>query len=283
MKITKRILAALLAMITVVLCFSGCSKSESADEITAETMLIAYTEEKAPFLYEENGELKGFDVELFETIFDNIKNDYKNYKFVKVDEDYRLGEEAYCVDASGKECIAYIMVGGIQKNVDDINERFTFTADVINNRVLTITKDGYGVTDYTALNGKEVGTVGDTAKAGLDKHAVIKNGCASVTEYSADRLADAVADLESGKIKAIVVDEFTYCASDVNADSYITLDGELEKESYVYALRKFDWFDEAINNAIYELRSPDYNDSDDFTPIVEKYFGYNASSFSYEP
>ena len=38
-----------------------------------------------------------------------------------------------------------------------------------------------------------------------------------------------------------------------------------------------------FNEALLELKDPKYNDKDEFTPIVEQYFGYNASNFSYIP
>lgn len=71
MKAMKKITCALLCVLLIGSLFAGCSnsnKNEEADEITSSTMLVAYTAEKAPFLYkDENGELTGFDVELFKT------------------------------------------------------------------------------------------------------------------------------------------------------------------------------------------------------------------------
>ena len=49
------------------------------------------------------------------------------------------------------------------------------------------------------------------------------------------------------------------------------------------SFKKGDWVVDNWNEAIYELKSPDYNDKDEFTPMVEKYFGYNASSFDFVP
>lgn len=283
MKTAKKIIALLLSAMFIVLCFAGCSAAEEAEEITEKTMLIAYTEENAPFVYEENGELKGFDVEIFKKIFNNIKNEYKNYKFVKVDADYKIGEDVYCVDANGKDCIAYIMIGGVQKDIDDINKTYSFTEDVINNRVITITKDGNRITSYAELNGKNIGVISGVAKTALDKHTTIKDGCQTIKEYTAENIDTAIAELDNGTIQALVIDEFTYYTSDANTDSYIVLDSELENISYVYALKKWDWVVDSINEAIYELKSPEYNDADEFTPIVEEYFRYNASSFEYNP
>lgn len=283
MKKIKKILAVVLCALTVALCFAGCSQSTVADEITASTLLIAYTQENKPFIYEEDGKLTGLDVEIFEKIFKGVKNDYKNYKFVEVDADYKIGEDVYCVDKDGKDCIAYIMAGGVQKNVDDINETYTFTEDIINNKVITVTKDGNGVANYTDLNGKEIGVITGTAAAALDKHATVKNGCKSVNEYKTENIAQAFADLDNGTIKALVIDEFNYYTAEVDRESLIVLNGELENISYVYAFKKYDWYVDSINEAIKELQDPSYNDADELTPIVEKYFGYDACNFIYEP
>lgn len=282
MKVTKKILAVMLSVMLVVLCFAGCSKSGPAEKITAKTMLIAYTEDNAPFIYEENGEAKGFDVDLFVKIFDNVKNEFKDYKFVKVDKDYKIGEDVYYVDDNGENCIAYVMVGGVQKDTGSVNENYTFSEDVINDRIITVTTDKSGISNYASLEGKNIGVVTGVAKAALDKHTAIKSGCKSVKEYKAEDISAALADLDSGKINALVVDEFVYYTAEKSAE-YKILDGELDNISYAYLFKKWDWYNDAINEAIYELKSPEYNDADEFTPIVEQHFGYNASSFEYTP
>lgn len=275
----KKTLAVFLSALTVILCFAGCSKSEVAEEITADTMLIAYTEDNAPFVYQENGELKGFDVELFKTIFDDIKNEYKNYKFVKVDKDYKIGEDVYCKTDDGKECIAYVMIGGIQKDVGAVNESYTLSEPVISNRIITITADGSQIGTYADLSGRNVGIITDAAKAALDKHTAVKDGFKSLTMY--DKAETAIADVKSGKIDALIIDEFTYNTAD--SSGLKALDGELDTVDYAYAFKKWDWYVDSINEAIYELKSPDYDDADNFTPMVEEYFGYNASAFNYQP
>ena len=159
MKKSAKIISLVLAVLFIAGCFSGCSSSGIADEITDKTLLIAYTQENAPFIYtaegeqnsdtddknakfvysDENGKLTGFDVEIFNTIFKNIKNDYKNYRFVKVDEDYKVGEDTAYTDKDGNEYIAYIMIGGIQRDKDSFNKNYTFSESVIDNRIITVT------------------------------------------------------------------------------------------------------------------------------------------------
>ena len=280
MKVFKKIFAIALCGILIASAFAGCSKSGEADKITDKTMLIAYTDEVEPFLYKgKNGKLAGFDIDLFKKIYDNVKNDTKNYEFVKVDKDYKVGDDVAYTNKDGDEFIAYTMIGAVQKNVGSVNEDFSFTNDIITNRIITVTKSGNNISDYNDLSGKKLAVVTDIAKAALDKNATIKNNNKN-TLYPT--IEDALSALDNGSVDAVITDEFNFSPLE-NAEKYQVLNGELDKISYAFMFKKGDWVVENWNEAIYELKSPDYNDKDEFTPIVEKYFGYNASSFDYVP
>ena len=280
MKVFKKIFAIALCGILIASAFAGCSKSGEADKITDKTMLIAYTDEVEPFLYKDkNGKLAGFDIDLFKKIYDNIKNDTKNYKFVKVDKDYKVGDDIAYTNKDGDEFIAYTMIGAVQKNVGSVNEDFSFTNDIITNRIITVTKSGNNISDYNDLSGKKLAIVTDIAKAALDKNNTIKNNNKN-TLYPT--IEDALSALDNGSVDAVITDEFNFSPLE-NAEKYQVLNGELDKISYAFMFKKGDWVVENWNEAIYELKSPDYNDKDEFTPMVEKYFGYNASSFDYVP
>lgn len=280
MKVFKKIFAIALCGILIASAFAGCSKSGEADKITDKTMLIAYTDEVEPFLYKgKNGKLAGFDIDLFKKIYDNVKNDTKNYEFVKVDKDYKVGDDVAYTNKDGDEFIAYTMIGAVQKNVGSVNEDFSFTNDIITNRIITVTKSGNNISDYNDLSGKKLAVVTDIAKAALDKNATIKNNNKN-TLYP--KIEDALSALDNGSVDAVITDEFNFSPLE-NAEKYQVLNGELDKISYAFMFKKGDWVVENWNEAIYELKSPDYNDKDEFTPMVEKYFGYNASSFDYVP
>ena len=280
MKVFKKIFAIALCGILIASAFAGCSKSGEADKITDKTMLIAYTDEVEPFLYKgKNGKLAGFDIDLFKKIYDNVKNDTKNYEFVKVDKDYKVGDDVAYTNKDGDEFIAYTMIGAVQKNVGSVNEDFSFTNDIITNRIITVTKSGNNISDYNDLSGKKLAVVTDIAKAALDKNATIKNNHKN-TLYPT--IEDALSALDNGSVDAVITDEFNFSPLE-NAEKYQVLNGELDKISYAFMFKKGDWVVENWNEAIYELKSPDYNDKDEFTPMVEKYFGYNASSFDYVP
>lgn len=280
MKVFKKIFAIALCGILIASAFAGCSKSGEADKTTDKTMLIAYTDEVEPFLYKDkNGKLAGFDIDLFKKIYDNVKNDTKNYEFVKVDKDYKVGDDVAYTNKDGDEFIAYTMIGAVQKNVGSVNEDFSFTNDIITNRIITVTKSGNNISDYNDLSGKKLAVVTDIAKAALDKNSTIKNNNKN-TLYPT--IEDALSALDNGSVDAVITDEFNFSPLE-NAEKYQVLNGELDKISYAFMFKKGDWVVENWNEAIYELKSPDYNDKDEFTPMVEKYFGYNASSFDYVP
>ena len=280
MKVFKKIFAIALCGILIASAFAGCSKSGEADKITDKTMLIAYTDEVEPFLHKDkNGKFAGFDIDLFKKIYDNVKNDTKNYEFVKVDKDYKVGDDVAYTNKDGDEFIAYTMIGAVQKNVGSVNEDFSFTNDIITNRIITVTKSGNNISDYNDLSGKKLAVVTDIAKAALDKNSTIKNNNKN-TLYPT--IEDALSALDNGSVDAVITDEFNFSPLE-NAEKYQVLNGELDKISYAFMFKKGDWVVENWNEAIYELKSPDYNDKDEFTPMVEKYFGYNASSFDYVP
>lgn len=279
MKIFKKGLSLILTAIFVLLCFSGCSKSDGSQEITDKTMLIAYTQEKEPFIYmNENGEPDGFDVAVFKSIFDNIKNDYNDYAFVMVDEGYRVGEDVAYTDSDGNEYIAYVMIGGIARDNGSINKEVTFSESIIDNRIITVTNKDSDVKNYSELSGKKVGVVTQTAMTALDKNTAIKDNLKSADEYK--DASTALSDLKNGKLDAVIIDEFTFNASE-QVEDFAVLDAQLDKISYAYTFKKYDWWADSVNEAIYELKSEEYNDADELTPIVEKYFGYNASNFTY--
>ncbi len=282
MKTMKKVFALLLCMVMVALVFAGCSKSETAEEITSETLLVAYKESNAnnaPFIYtDENGELAGFDVELIETIFKDIKNDFKNYQFIEVPDSYRVGEDAAYIDEDGNQYIAYIEVGGIAMDEGTVNEDYSMTESIIDNRVIAVTADST-IANYTDLAGKKAAIVSDTAANALEKFSALRDGFASADVY--DDAASAIADLTAGKVDVIIIDEFNYCVAE-GTDNLNVLESELDTVHYVYGFKKYDWYKDSVNTAIMELHDPEYNGSDDLTPLVEKYFGYDATNFTYD-
>lgn len=286
LKSIKKIIAVLLAVMLAAVLFAGCSKTDAqATQITKNTMLIAYTEENAPFLYtDENGNLAGFDVEIIENIFDTIKNEYKDYAFVQVEEGYVLNEDTAYTDESGNEFSAIIMCGGTHKNVGTANEDVVWSENIIENNIITVVAPDSAITSYSNIAGAKAGVVSAAAAAALDMNAAIKNSLASVTEYATAE--EAFAALNSGAIDAVVIDDFSYRTYDDPLSSAVhptVIPGVLDTVEYAFEFAPSNNYSSAFNEAVKEMLSEDYGDGDTLTPIVKKHFGYaDALVFSVE-
>lgn len=278
MKSFKKILSVLIVVALIACCFAGCS-SKNNEKYSDTVAIIGYTEEVEPFIYSVNdGNADGFIPDLWSNIFDSVKGDLKSYRFEKIDSDYILEEDGGFVDGSGKEYSACLLMGAVRKNDGTFNQDYSYSEPIITDRVITVTKDGK-VKNYADFSGKKIALASSAARSAFEKNETIYNACASVTQF--DDVNDAVAKLDSGEVDAVVTDEFSY--SPLTRDGDTVLDGELDKIEYVIACAKNSGWKDSINDAIYEMKSESYGDGDTFTPLVEKYFGYNASSFSYEP
>ena len=280
MKLLKRLSAIVISAVLICAMFAGCSSNKGV--VYSDTVLIiGYTEEVAPFIesVDENGNAKGFIPELWEAIFDDVKGDLKTYRFEKVEEGYELENEGGFTDADGKVYSAGLLMGAVSKNNGTFNEDYSFTEPIISDRVIAVTAQNSEVKTYADFASKNAVVVGETAKTAFEKQSAISSSCASVTEAAS--VEDALALIDSGTADVLVTDEFLFNPLE-NAANYTVLEGELDTIEYVIACAKYSGWKDSINEAIRELKSEDYEDGDAFTPLVEKYFGYNASSFDYQ-
>lgn len=280
MRIAKRVLSILMVVTVVGAMFAGCSSNQEA-KYSDTVCIIGYTQSAAPFLeVDDKGKATGFFADLWAAIFDSVKGDLKSYVFEQVDECYNLEEDGGFVNPDGgKEYSASLLMGAVYKNHGTINEDYSFTQPIITNRVITVTAKDSKIKNYANLGGHRVVVVGDTANKALELNSKIAG---AIKPVGPAKDLDAALDmLDTGKADAVVVDEITFMPDD-RAENYAVLDKELDTVEYYIACKKYSGWKDSINEAIHEQKSEKYGDGDTFTPLVEKYFGYNASSFSYE-
>lgn len=279
MKFVKKLVAVLCTVAVIAICFSGCS-NQNAEKYSSGTAIIGYISEASPFITNvKNGKASGFEADLWEAIFDSVKGDLKNYRFEKVNDGYTLEEDGGFYDSSEREYSACLLFGKVAKNSGTFNKDYSYTEPIISNRVITIVPKGSNIKTYNDIDGAKVGVVGTVAKSALEKNTAIYNRCASVDTITLDESTKSLGT----KYDAVVIDELTYCPTDsAKANTYDIIDGELDTIEYVIACAKNSGWKDSINEAIREMKSEKYGDGDEFTPLVEKYFGYNASSFNYQ-
>ena len=282
MKQVTKIISVFLCLLMISSAFAGCAAAEDEDAVTDATMLIAYTEEVSPFLYtDEDGNLPGFNAELIAATFDAFKGEYDNYKFIKVEEGYRLGEDTAYTDEEGNEYSAIIYCGGIQKNTGTMNEDYNWSSNIIENNIITVVPSASPISSYRDLEGVKTGVVSDAAFNALQENASVYNSLSSAQQYATAQ--EAFAALDAGEIDAVVIDDFDFYTYD-GADSYTVLNGTLDTVEYGFAFAKSNDYSSGFNEAVLEISSTDYSEEDTLTPLVEKYFGYaDACVFDYQP
>ena len=275
----KKILAILLCLAMICVSFAGCS-SNKEEKYSDTTLIIGYTKDSGVFLeVDENGKATGFFAELWEAIFDSVKGELKNYVFEQVDEGYKLEEDGGFFDSTGKEYSAGLLMGAVTKNNGTFNEDYSFTEPIITDRIIAVTANNSKVKDFGNFKKAKAVVVGEQAKEAFHNHSAISGVCKSIT-YK-DKIGDALTLLDKGKADVVIVNELSFLTYE-NAASYSVLDGNLDAVEYVIATAKYSGWKNSINEAIRELKDEKYNGVDGFTPMVEKYFGYNASSFDYK-
>ena len=276
----KRIFALVLCALLVFATFAGCSKKDK-EKYSDEKLIIGYTEAADKILkINEGGKASGFEADLMKAIFNGIKGDFKSYTFEKVDEGYELEKDGGFFDSKDKEYSAGLLMGVVTTNRGTFNEDYSFTDPIISDRVIAVAAKDSDRKGFAEFKNARVLTVGEVSAEALKKNSQIASVCKSVTPVQ--KIDDALKQIDSGKADIVVTDEFTFMPTK-KADSYKVFDGELDRIDYVIACAKYSGWKDSINEAVYELKSKDYGKGDEFTPIVKKAFGYNASSFDLKP
>lgn len=280
MKTAKRILAVLLTAALIACLFAGCS-SNTDNSISDTTLIIGYTEELAPFITNvKDGSAEGFIPALWEKIFDDVKGDLKAYRFEQVEEGYMLEDDGGFYDENGKEYSAGLLMGAVSKNSGTFNKEYSFTEPIITNRIIAVTKKDSKVKTWSDFASARVVATSPTARAAFENNTAIYGVCAALTD--AKQIDAGLGVIDADLADVVITDEISFNNYE-NKDNYTVLEHELDTIEYVIACAKYSGWKDSINNAIYELQSDQYNDADEFTPLVEEYFGYDTSEFTYLP
>ena len=280
MKTAKRIFAVLFSAALIACLFAGCS-SNAVNSLSDTTLIIGYTEEMAPFITNvKDGNAEGFIPALWEKIFDDVKGDLKAYRFEQVEEGYMLEDDGGFTDENGKEYSAGLLMGAVSKNSGTFNKEYSFSEPIITNRIIAVTTKGSAIKTWSDFEGARVVATSEAARAAFERNTALYSVCKALTD--AAQVEAGLGVIDDGLADVVITDEISFNNYE-NKDHYTVLEHELDTIEYVIACAKYSGWKDSINTAIYELQSDQYNDADEFTPLVEEYFGYDCSEFNYQP
>jgi len=234
-------LTTILALLLIMTSFSGCISSYGmqSDTVKPGVLTIAVTPSLPPQQYSENGELKGFDIDLMKEVANKmgLRPEFKAYSYEGAEEALLKGEV---------DCIPSMTVSPDRKEYLDFSRTYTQTYMV----VAVLENSPYD--KLTDLNGKNVAVLKDTySEEWVENY--FGSIDANIKYYNTAE--EILSDVKSGNLDAVVTDEIhlNYHSENSNIQDKIIP----EKVTIVYwavAMKKDnDGLQEKMNNALLEL------------------------------
>lgn len=222
----KKIIALLMAVAVLVLCFAGCGKKESSKK----TFVMGIDPEYPPFSYmDEDGKYTGFDVEICQAVCKKLGWEFKVFG---VNWDQKLIQ----LDAKECDCIWSGMT-----ILDSMKEEgYVISSPYYDNTQVLLVKEDAGYSKSEDLKGKTVavqlGTSGDSLLSGDLKDLADSFG----KVMTCDSFLKCFTELDAGTADAVFVDKPVAEAYAAKNKGYVIIDENLGAEQYGIAFRSGD-------------------------------------------
>ncbi len=217
----KKLLALLLSVIFVAVCFTGCSaQGKSLEDVkSAGKLVIATSPDFPPFESLEGDEVVGIEVEIMKLICKELGVECE---FVQMDFDSVL----IGIQAAKYDCA----MSGITVTPDR-EKNMLFTDPYYVAAQVIVVKNDSAIASKADLAGKKVSVqTGTTAEQGCNDEGL------EVQAFQAN--ADAKAALTTGKVDAWVVDNLTAIQMVEEGDGLKILEENMTEEPYAFAFAK---------------------------------------------
>nr|QGT51296.1 amino acid ABC transporter substrate-binding protein [uncultured Firmicutes bacterium] len=209
---------------------ANSGEDTSWDDIVAQGKIVMGVDDEFPPMgyRESNDEIVGFDIDFAKAVASELGVEL----------------EVMAIDWSSKE--AQLMAGNVDviwngySITDDRKEKVAFTRPYLANRMVIVSKEGYGVNTKEDLKNVKIGVQAMSsaidAMAEDDIYEEIKG---NLMEFSVN--TDAMLDLDAGNVKAVVLDEVVadYYISK-HPGNYVVLEDNFGAEEYGIGVRKED-------------------------------------------
>lgn len=256
MKSAKKILVfVMIAVLTLSL--ASCGKQASVETAKANGYItLATNAEFEPFEYKDGNDFEGIDIEIAKKIAE------------KLDVELKIHDIAFdSLIAELKAGKADFVAAGMTAD-DDRRKNADFSDSYFNaSQAIVVMKDS-DIKSREDLNGKKVGVQSGTTG---DKYCTNEDGSSDVKDISVQRYSkgvDAVQDLISGRVDAVVIDDFPATKFvEKNSDKIQKLSDALTVEEYAIAVQKGNSeMVKVINEVLAEMKN-----SGELDQIIDKY------------
>ncbi|ABO34682.1 amino acid ABC transporter substrate-binding protein, PAAT family [Methanococcus maripaludis C5] len=230
----------IIASILIITSFSGCISSYGAecDTVKPGVLTIGITPILPPLQYYEEGELKGYDIDLMKEIANKmgLEPEFKVYSYKGAEEALLNGEI---------DCIPSTTVSPERK------ERMEFSRAYLQTYMIVAVFENSPYTELKDLNGKKIAVFKDTYSEDWSYSYLGSIDAELISYESIDKL---MSDIYSGNLDAVVTDQIhmDYYSEQNNFESRMIS----EKMTIVYwavALKKDNGLQDRINDALFEL------------------------------
>ena len=232
------------------------ASSEAVKTIAAGVVTMSTNAEFEPFEYKDSDKIVGIDVDISNKIAEKLGLD------LKIND---VAFDSLVIELQTNKC-DFVAAG--MSITEDKKKNVDFSDPYFNASQSIIVQKGSAIKSRTDLNGKTVGvqqgTTGDTYCTDEDGKNDVKVGM--VKRYN--KGADAISDLISGRIDAVVIDDFPATKFvEKNSDKIEKLSDALTQEQYAIAVQKGNTaLLDQINAVLKDLKS-----SGELDQIIDKY------------
>lgn len=264
MTLMKKILGVTGVALASTTFLAACSSSSSSSSSSSgkEEVVFATVGTTAPFSYEEDGELTGYDIEVAKAVFKD--SDKYEVTFKKTE---------WSSIFTGLDSGKYQMGGNNISYTEERSAKYLFSYPIGSTPSVLVVPNDSDITSYDDIGGHSTQVVqGTTTAAQLEEYNEENADNIVDINYTNENITQILTNLNDGKYDFKIFDAPTVNSviKNQSLDNLKTIDLESEEQPYIYFIFGQDQEDlqEFVNNRLKELQ-----EDGTLTELAEKYLG----------
>ncbi|MCW8519297.1 amino acid ABC transporter substrate-binding protein [Streptococcus macedonicus] len=264
MTLMKKILGVTGVALASTTFLAACSSSSSSSSSSSgkEEVVFATVGTTAPFSYEKDGELTGYDIEVAKAVFKD--SDKYEVTFKKTE---------WSSIFTGLDSGKYQMGGNNISYTEERSAKYLFSYPIASTPSVLVVPNNSDITSYDDIGGHSTQVVqGTTTAAQLEKYNEENADNPVDINYTNENITQILTNLNDGKYDFKIFDAPTVNSviKNQSLDNLKTIDLESEEQPYIYFIFGQDQEDlqKFVNKRLKELQ-----ENGTLTELSEKYLG----------